>query len=128
MSRSGASSNRFSAGSTFTCASELSSSASRCIAGISALPNLRLAESRLADNHRQLSVTLPRSFPPAHQHGDFFLATDERREVALPRAASAAACPNQSKQRHWLWHAKWLAFSSPRSAAVISSKAAAPAP
>ena len=38
-------------------------------------------------------------------HGDFLLATDERREMALPGAASAAACPTDSVKRHRRRHA-----------------------
>jgi hypothetical protein len=38
-------------------------------------------------------------------HCDFLLATDERREMALPGAASAAACPTDSVKRHRRRHA-----------------------
>jgi hypothetical protein len=49
-----------------------------------------------------LPVALPRPLPAAHQHCDFFLAADKRRQMALPGAASAAACPNDPIQRHRL--------------------------
>ena len=69
------------------------------------LDQARLAESRLADDQHQLAVALPRPLPAPHQHGDFLVATDERREMALPRAASAAARPHEPEQRHRLRHA-----------------------
>src|SRR6516164_9390385 len=51
----------------------------------------RLADPRLADDEHQLAVALPRSLPAPHQHGDFLVATHQRRQMALPCAASAAA-------------------------------------
>ena len=42
--------------------------------------------------------------PAPDQHCDFFVTADERREMALARAASAAACPYQPEKRHRLWH------------------------
>jgi hypothetical protein len=51
----------------------------------------RLTQAWLAHDQYQLTVALPRSFPAPHQHGGFFFATDERREMALPRAAPATA-------------------------------------
>ena len=36
------------------------------------------------------------------KHGDFLVAADERREMALPRTASAAARPDEAEQRYWL--------------------------
>ena len=62
-------------------------------------------QSRLAHDQHQLALALPCPLPAAHQHGDFLLATDERREMALPGAAAAAARPHQSEQRHRLGHA-----------------------
>ena len=59
----------------------------------------------LADDQHQLAVALPRPLPAPHQHGDFLVATDERREMALPGAASAAARPDDPEQRHRLRHA-----------------------
>jgi hypothetical protein len=38
-------------------------------------------------------------------HGDFLLATNEQREMALPGAASAAVCPTDSVKRHRRRHA-----------------------
>ena len=46
-------------------------------------------QPRLTHDHCQLPVTLPRSFPPTHENGEFFLATYERCEMALPSAAPA---------------------------------------
>ena len=63
------------------------------------------AESRLADDQHQLPVALPRPLPAPHQHGDFLVAADQRREMALPRAASAAARSHEPEQRHRLGHA-----------------------
>ena len=145
MSRSGASKGTFSAGSSLTCASELSRSASRRSAGTSAPPKrwrphsaigcsgvfcrsceqlhstqvcgvsrepgmkfldqARFTQARLADDQHQLAVTLPRPLPAPHQHGDFLVAADERREMALPGAASAAAGTNEPEQHHRLRHA-----------------------
>ena len=73
--------------------------------GVKFLDQARLAEARLADDQHQLPVALPRPLPAPHQHGDFLVATDERREMALPRAASAAARPHEPEQRHRLGHA-----------------------
>ena len=65
------------------------------------LDQARLAQSRLADDQHQLAVALPRALPAPQQHRDFLLAPDERRQMALPRAASAAARPHEPEQRHW---------------------------
>ena len=65
----------------------------------------RLAQARLANDQHQLPVALPRPLPAPHQHGDFLVATDQRREMALPRAASATARPHEPEQRHRLRHA-----------------------
>src|SRR5215469_13968001 len=63
------------------------------------------ADPWLAYDQYQLSVALPRPLPASHQHGDFLVATHKGREPALPRAASAAARPNNPVQRHRLRHA-----------------------
>ena len=63
------------------------------------------SQSRLAHDDHQLTVALPRSLPAPHQHRDLFLATYQRREMALPCAASGAACPNDPIKRHRLCHA-----------------------
>ena len=73
--------------------------------GMKLLDQARLTEARLADDRYQLPVALPRALPAPHQHGHFLVATHERGEMALPRAASAAACPNETKQYHRLRHA-----------------------
>src|SRR5271166_2502763 len=65
----------------------------------------RFAQPRLADNHHQLPVASPCALPAARQHGDFLVTPDKRREVALARAASTAACPDEPEQCHWLRHA-----------------------
>src|SRR5271157_3202936 len=54
------------------------------------------SQSRLAHDHRQLTVALPRPLPSPHQHRDLFLATHKRREMALSRAAPAAARPYEA--------------------------------
>jgi hypothetical protein len=46
----------------------------------------RLADPRLADDQHQLAVALPGPLPAPHQHGDFLIATHQRREMTLPRA------------------------------------------
>jgi hypothetical protein len=56
-----------------------------------------LAESRLADDQHQLSVACPRPVPAPHQHRHFVVTADERRELALPRVASAAARPQEAE-------------------------------
>src|SRR5262245_5537207 len=69
----------------------------------------RFSQSGLAHNQSQLSLALPRSLPAPHQHGDFLVATDERRQITLPGAAAAPAGTYQSVQRHGLGHAfDWL--------------------
>jgi hypothetical protein len=64
----------------------------------------RLAEPRLADDQHKLSLAVPRPLPAPHQHRHFLLATDEGRKLTQPGAASAAACPDEPEQRHWLGH------------------------
>jgi hypothetical protein len=51
------------------------------------------------------NVALPRPLPAPIEHGDFFFPADERREMPLPRAASAAARTHNPNQRHRLRHA-----------------------
>ena len=65
----------------------------------------RLAQPRLTNDQHQLAVALPCPLPAPHQHGDLLVATDERREMALPCAASTAAGANDPEQRHRLRHA-----------------------
>ena len=65
----------------------------------------RLADTRFANNQHQLPVTLPRPLPAPHQHGDLLVTTDQRRETALPRAASDTARPYQAEQGHRLRYA-----------------------
>src|SRR5262245_48710705 len=65
----------------------------------------RLTDPRLADDQHQLAVALPRPLPAPRQHGDLFLAADERREIALSRTPAAAARPYKLEQRHRLRHA-----------------------
>jgi hypothetical protein len=55
----------------------------------------RLSQTGLAGDHHQLTVALPRPIPAPHQQGDFFVATDKRREMALPRATACTACPDE---------------------------------
>ena len=63
--------------------------------GMKLLGQTRLPQARLADDQHQLPITLPRPLPAPHQQADFFLATDERREMALCGAASATARPHE---------------------------------
>jgi hypothetical protein len=53
-----------------------------------------LADGARHGAFRQLAVALPRSLPTPHQYADFFVAPDERREMTLSGAASAAARPH----------------------------------
>ena len=53
----------------------------------------------------QLPVTLSRQLPAPHEHGDFLIATDKRREMTLSGAASATAGSYKLEQRYRLWHA-----------------------
>ena len=73
--------------------------------GMKFLDQARFAQARLADDQHQLAVALPRPLPAPHQHRDFLVAADQRREIALRRAASAAARAHQPEQRHRLGHA-----------------------
>ena len=73
--------------------------------GMKFLDQAGFTQSRLADDQHQLALALPRPLPAPHQHGDFLVATDERREMALPGTASAAARPHEPEQRHRLGHA-----------------------
>ena len=59
--------------------------------GMKFLDQARLAQARLADDQHKLAVALPRPLPAAHQHSDFIVAADQRRKLALPGAAAAAA-------------------------------------
>src|SRR6516165_10562368 len=65
----------------------------------------RLADARLADDHDQLAIALSRPLPTPHQHGEFFFASDKRREIALARAASATARPYELEKHHRLCNA-----------------------
>jgi hypothetical protein len=51
-----------------------------------------------------LPITLACPLPASHQYGEFFLATDEWREMALTGAATAAARPDYPEQTHRLRH------------------------
>ena len=43
-----------------------------------------LTQSRLAHDQHELAITVAHPLPAPHQQVDFFLTTDERREMALP--------------------------------------------
>ena len=79
----------------------------RCVAKANAqfLNELRFAETGLTYDEHQLAITVARPFPAAHQHGDFFVTTDEGRLMALARSTSTTACPYKSKQQDRLWQA-----------------------
>jgi hypothetical protein len=64
----------------------------------------RFTQAGFAHDQDQLPLALP-PLPAPHQHGDFLVTTDQRREPALPRAPSATARPGEPEQRHRLWHA-----------------------
>src|SRR5262245_55344744 len=62
-----------------------------------------------ANNQSQLSLALPRPLPAPHQHGNFLVATNERRQLTLADTTAAATGTNQSVQRHRFGHAfEWL--------------------
>src|SRR5262249_55289513 len=65
----------------------------------------RFSHARLADYQNQLPVALACSFPAPHQRGDFLVAADKRREMALARTATATARPYEPEQRYRFWHA-----------------------
>jgi hypothetical protein len=69
------------------------------------LDQARFSQSRLAHYYHQLPLALPRPIPAPHQHGDFLVAADKRREMALPSAAPAAARAHDPEQFHRLGHA-----------------------
>jgi hypothetical protein len=58
------------------------------------------SQSRLAHDHHQLTIALPRPLP-----GDFLIAANEWRKIALPCAASATARAYKPEQRHPVRHA-----------------------
>ena len=64
--------------------------------GVKFLDQARLAQARLADDQHQLPVALPRPLPAPHQHGDFLVAADERREMALPRRGVRRRLPERA--------------------------------
>jgi hypothetical protein len=72
----------------------------------------RLTQAWLAHDQYQLPLALPRPLPAPHQHGDFLIATDERREMALARATSATARPYKPEQCHRLGHAFQLMIAA----------------
>src|SRR5262249_25202234 len=88
----------------------------------------RLAQSRLADDQHQLAVALPRPLPAPPQHGDFLITTRQRRETALPGAASAAARPHDPIKDYRLGHpfevmaATLLGDKQPRDLALHSRR------
>ena len=67
----------------------------RCVAqaGVKFLDQARFAESRLADDQHQLPITLTRPLPASQQYGEFFIAADEWREMALPRSGDRRRLP-----------------------------------
>src|SRR5262249_50645227 len=70
--------------------------------GVKFLDQAGFTDARFADDQHQLPFALLRPLPAPIQHGDFFFAPDERREVPLPRAAPAAARPYKPEQRYRL--------------------------
>ena len=70
--------------------------------GVKFLDQARFTEPRLADDHHQLAVALPRPLPAPQQHRHFIVAADQRREIALRRAPAAAARAHQPEQRRRL--------------------------
>jgi hypothetical protein len=83
-------------------------------AAVKFLEQTRLTQSRLAHDQQQLSVALPRPFPAPHQHGDFLVASDERRKMPLTRASPTTTRAYDPIERHRLRHAlsSWLPRSS----------------
>ena len=81
------------------------------VCGVSLEPSVKLldqarfAEARLADDQHELALALPRPLPAPHQHRNFLVAADERRQLALPGAPAAAARAHDPEQRHRLGHA-----------------------
>jgi hypothetical protein len=73
--------------------------------GVKFFNQARFAQARLADDHDQLAVALPRPFPAPQQHRHFVVAADQRREIALRRAAAAAAGADELEQHRRLRHA-----------------------
>ena len=68
------------------------------------LDQARFAQARLADDQHQLALALTRPLPAPHQHGDFLVPTDKRREIALPGTAAAATRANEPEQRGRFGH------------------------
>jgi hypothetical protein len=52
-----------------------------------------------------LAITVARPLPAPHQQVDFFLTTDERREMALACATSTTARSYKPEKRYRLSHA-----------------------
>ncbi len=73
--------------------------------GVKLLDQARFAQARLAGDHHQLAVALPHPFPAPQQQRHFVVAAEERREIALPGAASATAGAHELKQHRRLGHA-----------------------
>ena len=69
------------------------------------LDQSRFAQTWLANDHHQLAIALARPLPAPQQHRHFVVAADQRREIALPGAPTAAARANEPEQRRRLGHA-----------------------
>jgi hypothetical protein len=77
----------------------------------------RLAQARLADDERELTLALASALPAPAEEIELLLASDERGQGARAAAPAAAASANDAIERHWLRHA----FELMR-AAVLSDK------
>jgi hypothetical protein len=69
------------------------------------LDQARFAQARLADDHDQLAVALPRSLPASHHHCHLVVAPNKWRKLALSGPASTAARTNEPVQNHLLGYA-----------------------
>jgi hypothetical protein len=56
-------------------------------------------QTGLAHDQQELAITVARPLPAPHQQVDFFITTDERREMARACATSTTARSYNPKQR-----------------------------
>src|ERR1700722_10043648 len=72
-----------------------------CLAkpGMEFLDQARLAQPRLTNDKHKLPFAAPSALPAPHEYRYFLIATDERRQMPLPRAAPATAGPHQNLSR-----------------------------
>src|SRR5208337_1510192 len=69
-------------------------------AGVKLLHQPRLAQARLPDDERELTLALASALPAPAEEIELLLASDEGGQSARPAASTAATRPNDAIERH----------------------------